>query len=529
MEKSEKISSFYCKKCKEIPLIELYPKENEIKILLTCDCRKQFLIRETFLKNYYKKDININEIKEKKGVYNSSKTIHEKINNLIKSYQEKKEQFEANCLKIKEESINIFRNIIKKIESIYELNKTFNNKINNFIQILINNYKSNPNNQINQYNIIINANNGISNAIKNINLKSNNLDIIIKNVDDFFQNNYIIKPNKLKLKNNFIDRNSKKLIIEIKSNLFANKFNNYEIQIFNLNTNNKWISIRLENIINNLLIDENKNYLISVDGEQFIKFWNINELENKLKENYENNKINILPSYQFTYNDKILELINIGNFLMCGIDKENIFIYNYNIEERTSQIINKLKIKVDNLNLVIRKNEKYICCKHKNYLIFINLPELLIINKIKIGKWENIISFSYEQINDNEIIIGQENYLKIINLNNFKNTISKKLNFGINCTKKLDRNTILVGGKGVLKRFSLKTLEEVPELIELNINDNDSDSDDESDGFLGVGFLKDLSRNIISIKKLSNGEIMVILKFSINIYKSNIDFYSNDF
>ena len=149
MEKNEIISTFYCKKCKIIPLIELYPKENEIKIFLSCDCRNQFLESEIFLKNYLNKNIDINKIKEKKGIYNSSKNIHEKINNLIKSYQEKKEQFENNCMKIKEEAIDIFKNIIKKIESIYELNKAFNDKINDFIQILIKNYKLNPNNQIN--------------------------------------------------------------------------------------------------------------------------------------------------------------------------------------------------------------------------------------------------------------------------------------------------------------------------------------------------------------------------------------------
>ena len=357
---------------------------------------------------------------------------------------------------------------------------------------------------------------------------TNNLDILIKNVTDYFQNNYIIKPNKLKLMNNFIDTNSKKLIIEMKNNLFANKLNNYEIQIFNLNTNKKYISIRLENIINNLLIDENKNYLISVDGEQFIKFWNINELENKLKENEQNKNINFLCSYQFTHNGKILELINLENCLICGIEKENIFIYNYNITERTNQLIKKLEIKVHNLNLIKRKNDKYICCKYKNYLNIINIPELLIINKIKIGKWENIRSFSFEQINDNEIIIGNENYLNIINFNNFKITLSKKLNFIINCIKKLNDNIILVGGKGVIKRLSLKKFEELPEMIELNINDNKSDSDDECEDFFEGGFIKELRKNIISIKELSNGEIMVILQFSINIYKSNIDFYFND-
>ena len=65
-------------------------------------------------------------------------------------------------------------------------------------------------------------------------------------------------------------------------------------------------------------------------------------------------------------------------------------------------------------------------------------------------------------------------------------------------------------------------------MIELNINDNKSDSDDECEDFFEGGFIKELRKNIISIKELSNGEIMIILQFSINIYKSNIDFYFND-
>ena len=519
MNKNNTISSLYCRKCKLIPLIQVNPKENDVIILTSCNCHQQLLKSDIFLKNYYKPEININEIKESKKFKYSTEKINENIKKLIKNYQLNKEKFETNCLEIKDKLINIFKMAIKKIESVYESNKEINNKIDKIIQILIQNYNLNPKNEINIKNIISNTQLSIKNNLLNINF--NYLTDLMKNINNCFNDNYIIKSNKLKLISTFIDTNPHKLIIELKENIFASKYNNNFIKVFKLKNNDECFSFKVGQKINNLLIDENKKYLISVNDYCFIKFWDINEIVSKLKPNNDNKIMSLFPSYEFENEKEILELINLENNLLCGCDNKNICIYKYDINEKDCEILKKLEINAENLMLIKRKNKannKYICCKDENYLIIIEASQLKIIDKIKIGRWIDE-KFCYEQINDDEIIIGIDKSLKIINLDKNKITLSKNINFNIMCIKKLNDYTILVGGRSELKRFCIKKLEELPKIITLD-NDNYIYYDDDDEFFPGlVSYMTNRDdRDIQSINELSNGKIMLILRYDINIY-----------
>ena len=145
-----------------------------------------------------------------------------------------------------------------------------------------------------------------------------------------------------------------------------------------------------------------------------------------------------------------------------------------------------------------------------------DIPQLKELNRIQIGKWKNELC-NYEQINENEIIIGIDKCLKILNLDSFQITLSKKINMEIRCIKKLKDTSILVGGRKLVKRFSLKTLEELPQLIVFDPSNSDSDED----YGIGPGIL-DLTKDVQSICELSNGNIMLFLKYDINIYGLNL-------
>ena len=88
----------------------------------------------------------------------------------------------------------------------------------------------------------------------------------------------------------------------------------------------------------------------------------------------------------------------------------------------------------------------------------------------------------------------------------------------IYCIKKLRDNSILVGGRKIVKRFSLQTFEELPQLIVFEQNNSDSDED----YGIGQGIL-DLRKDVQNINELSNGNIMLYLKHDINIYGMNLD------
>ena len=99
-------ASFYCLKCESVPLIELAPKDNELKILATCQCHRQLLKAKAFFRYYYHPDHSQLKSEARKE---SSNTYIEKI---IQNYQDYKDKFLNNCTRIKEEIINIYKTAI---------------------------------------------------------------------------------------------------------------------------------------------------------------------------------------------------------------------------------------------------------------------------------------------------------------------------------------------------------------------------------------------------------------------------------
>ena len=500
--------SFHCSHCNQIPLIESAPKENELKILTTCQCHRQLLKAKSFFRYYYNPD----SFQPKSDAPNESSNSY--IKSLIQSYQDYKEKFLNNGIRIKDQAVNIYKTAIEKIEKAFDINQKINEKIDKIIQILISAYNSNSVELINKKNIILNLQ-----LNTNINIGNLNYDYISSTVNkmtEYFKNNYIIMSKSFQMTNSY---SNTKEIIEIKKDLFAIKFQDKYIKIMKNKINNKWISFKLEAEINKLLIDHTNNLLISVDKQQTIKFWDIDEIEKRFYYSKENEFINIIPLYEFKHKNKILELIVMDNNILCGCGEKSLFTYKYDINQKTHNLIKKINVKntLQKLTQIKRNQKNYLCCKDNNDFILLDIAELTEINRSKIGKWNNELCF-YEQISENEVIIGIDRSLKILNLNSFRITLSKKINMEIYCIKKLRDNSILVGGRKIVKRFSLQTFEELPQLIVFEQNNSDSDED----YGIGQGIL-DLRKDVQNINELSNGNIMLYLKHDINIYGMNLD------
>ena len=86
--------------------------------------------------------------------------------------------------------------------------------------------------------------------------------------------------------------------------------------------------------------------------------------------------------------------------------------------------------------------------------------------------------------------------------------------------KILKDNTLLIGGRSEIRRFYVKTLENLPNLISF-----DEDDDEEYDyNFIG------LNRNendVGSIIELNDGKLMLVLSYDIKIYGNKFKEYLN--
>ena len=445
--------------------------------------------------------------------YINDEKLNNKINKQISNYEINRDIFYEKLLEIKKGLIENLNATIKKIEKIYEDNKDINDKIDKIMKILINNYNSNPYIEINIKNIFLNTQKkSFHKKIIDFNSKK-----LLSNISQIYNENYIIKPYNYNLIKSYMFYGEDNIMVEIKKALFAINYNG-SIKIGEINKEE--INLKTPGI-KNLLTDEKKEYLISHEIDNSIIFWNINEIEKLYKNNQSKSRnLDILPSFKIKFEYEISELINLGNDMLCGNNSKSAFIIKYNINEQNFQIMGKINRNLKNLMLIKRKKEKYIICKDGKYLDIIRIPELKLINMIQIGKWENEL-FYYEQINEDEVLISINKCIKIFNLKNFKITLTKKIYFNIMSLKKLEDNTILVGGRNEIKRFSLKTFEELPKLIDVEESSLKLFDDDDE---IGLNLIIN-ENDVRGINQTSEGNIMVFLEYDIKIFGINF----NDF
>ena len=509
MKRSKKNDSntfILCRKCNSIPLIELVPKENDLKILLSCNCNKQHLIKkQSFYKYYYNdKCMDIEE--------NNNITIN-KYKEIIEKYKKYKDCFMNKLKELKNKIYNYLEDAIRNIETAIDLNKKYNEDIDKIVEILIKNYQLDPNNNINEKNIINNIQINPFNSFKQFDfgLFTKNIQNLNKMFQSYIKDNYIITYNKYQIIQSI---QKSDLIIELNNNIFARFKKNDSIKLFDINDLSKSIIINKNINLSDILTDEKKKYLISVEDDYFINFRKIDEIENKLQ-NKNKNEDKIVPILVFKHDNPIKNLINLENNLLGLSDDKSIIIYKYNIENKSIELISKLDIRIDKLKLIKSSNKNYISFYNNSssYLNIYEIPTLMLFKSIHIYKQYNS-KIIYEQINENQLIIGQNRCLSIINIKNDNNSnYSIKINFDVMSIKVLKDRTILIGGRSEMKRLFMKTLEELPCFISF---DDDVDYDE-----YDYGFSMPIVRNdsdVLAINELSDGKIMLTLPYDFKIY-----------
>ena len=526
MKEKELCNTFYCSKCHTVSLIQISPNDKQIKIFTICKCHKQFINSDLFLKNYFKENIPISFIKneeEKITKEFNKKRLQEIINN----YESNKNKISEHFMKIKNEIIEDYNNKIKKVEEIYLHNKGINDKIDKLIQIIISSYKSNPLNYSNIQNVINNLKPNPYYTQSNLLIKN----ATIKNIENYFKNNFYIKQsidsqlNKIK---SISDSTLDKMIIQINSNSFARKIYDRFISIFQMPKLNGFkFETQPKGSITSLIINKNKNLISSHknDSQFSIKIWpNFSEIS-KIIEKIESQVnqfpiIDLSPILEFNTENKIKSIIDIGNNMISGYDNICLYIFKYDLDSKEINLLSKYdKIGLTTFKYINIKNKnKYqqLICGGDNYKLYIfNIPDLKLINEMKLVKGFNS-TMLIEQINDTDIIIGTGNSLKVVNLIKFQIKLSKNINEIMNCIIKLRDNTLLVGFRDEIKRYSLKNFEELTPLLDLSY-----DSDDDFDGYYYNDFDGD-SNNVFNITELEDGKILVSLRYSIDIYQLTI-------
>ena len=462
-------------------------------------------MKKEILYKYYYNEKHM-DIEHNKKIENDNFKI------LIQKYEEYKNHFMNNCQKIKNQMNIMLQDFIQKNEILIDKNKKDNEEIDEIIQILIKNYKLNPNNEINKENIIKNIYMNTYTHFKEYDFKmfEKNISNINKTIKSYLKENYIISSNKYEIIQSI---RKEDLIIHLNNNIFASLKKDEYIKIFNIDDLSKNIKINKNLSINNILTDEKKRYLLSVEDDHFIKFRKLNEIINDLSFDNFNKNINISPIFDIKHCSKIKNLINLENDLLGLIDENNIYIYKYNIDNKTSEIISKLDIKIDNLKLIKRKNKNSICSYINGFLNIYNIPSLILENSINIKKG-NAQKIIYEQISDNELIFAQKNYIYIINIeNNTKSSFfAKRFNFDIMSFKILKDNTLLIGGRSEIRRLFIKTFEDLPCLISF---DEDYDDDEYDYNFIAINRNEN---DVSSIIEFDDNKLMLVLTYDIKIY-----------
>ena len=536
MEIEDSYSGYLCKKCNFIPLIKIVPRNNNIKIFSSCKCCKCYEDIDTFIKNKYQKnmvDINIIQNKKNFKIYNKNEE-NINIENIINNLNESKNILNENAIKIKNEIIELYKKKIEKINNLYENYIKINNKIELILKHIINSYNLFKDNQSNILNILNNC--SFNNSSKKIIYSSYiNLDSLFKQIETYYNNEFIISSSSIKeeFDKNYFSYNPNYVqnFIELDNNLCAACFNNSkDISIYSLTEiekNKELFNFSAHIKFVNWIIKSNKNNIISCGYDGLIKIWPIiddkfilKDLTNLKSNHIERNKIKLEPIYEYKYENKemkeIIKMVDINDNRFLAATKANIFLFKYIIEEKNINIEfikNYTSYDLIDVNIIKKDKNEIIVLNTHYFLLFLNIPNLEIISKIRVSLQckNNLI-----QLNSNEILISKGIELLIIDLNKYKTKL--KIKNRSNCDYLLNMNdgTILLVDFYEIKRLLIKTMEELPILLNLNNEYNDEYYTD----YYGDYYDCHYNDKIVYIYKLKDGRfILCHCNGTINICK----------
>ena len=460
----EKEEYFYCEKCSMIPLVHLIAKGSNIKVFVVCKCEKKLISYDLFQKTFYHKEKKENISSMEEGEVNNNINIEE----ITKQYKDLKEEINKYNLEIKNNIISHYQKKIKEIEKLYEDNKNMNDNLEIFMNGLISNYEKDKN-YSNINNILINTNLNKYYKKKLSEFKFETLNDMTfisyeREAKNYFINQHIISPDISELKtikylsghddsiNCFVEvnDNNKKLGVSCSRDSYIILYDLTEMkQIKKFIGHEKGVNYIIKTSINNL---------ISCGDDSQIKIWpKINE------ENYKEG--NIKNIFELKTDEPIKKLIDLGeNKIIAGSNK-GIYIYE-NIDSKLKLIKELKKDKINDINLFENNGdgEKLIVGYTGTEVFVLELNELKIINEIKCEGpyWQN----NLVQINNEEVIHGNNKELYVINIKKGKIKLSKATSGYINCIFKLKDGSIIRGERDGIRRYKGDTLDELPPLIE---------------------------------------------------------------
>ena len=495
-------SGYFCSKCKYIPLIKIISKDNNIKVFSSCKCHKQYENIESFLNNKSKKDIIDKSKINKESPYNyHNKISFEKstLDSIIQKFNEEKIKIIEEGIKIKNQLIELFQKKIEEVNKMYLKYSEKNNKIFLIIEQLIRSYESLKENKSNILNIL---NNCKLKKIYRINYFENyiNLESLTKSIENYFCNEYIISnldssdcleniysyysKNKIK---EFIELNNEicAFISECNNKISLLDFNQFQKEFYTFKAYNQNIAYIIKSSMNNV---------ISIGDANIIKIWpniersmiieernkNISNESDK-KNNYKDKEIsfNLNPIIisNLEIKESVIKMINLKENRFLIALKSNIFLlfkYSINDIELIQKYENKNNLSnFDDIFYIQKENIEMICLNDKSNIYYFELENF---KYIKSNPLKYMNKNSLMQINPKEILIGDGYNFQIITLDFFN--IKLKLR---NEDKKLyllnlNDGTFIQSTGDKLKRYFIKTMEELPLLEQNDYEDNYDDS-----------------------------------------------------
>ena len=497
-------SGYFCSKCKYIPLIKIISKYNNIKVFSSCKCHKQYENIESFLKNKSKKDIIDKSKINKESPYNYHNKISfdkSTLDSIIQKFNEEKIKIIEEGIKIKNQLIELFQKKIEEVNKMYLKYSEKNNKIFLILDQLIRSYESLKENKSNILNIL---NNCKLKKIYRINYFENyiNLESLTKSIENYFCNEYIISnldsSDCLENIYSYYSKNKIKEFIELNNEICAfisecdNKislldFNQFQKEFYTFKAYNQNIAYIIKSSMNNV---------ISIGDANIIKIWpniersmiieernkNISNEDDK-KNNYKDKEIsfNLNPIIisNLEIKESVIKMINLKENRFLIALKSNIFLLfkdSINNIELIQKYENKNNLSnFDDIFYIQKENIEMICLNDKSNIYYFELENFKYIksNPLKYMNKNSLI-----QINPKEILIGDGYNFQIITLDFFN--IKLKLR---NEDKKLyllnlNDGTFIQSTGDKLKRYFIKTMEELPLLEQNDYEDNYDDSFD---------------------------------------------------
>ena len=521
-----KYSGYYCNKCNYIPLIKIIHKNNEIKVFSSCKCNKQYENIESFLKNRYRNNVTKIDTIIKESPNNSHNQIEfdkSKLDSIIDKFNKEKLKIIEEGINIKNQLIDIFTKKIKDVNEMFLKYNERNNKIIIIIEQLIQSYELMKDNKSNILNILNNCQ--IKENIKvNYFQRYKDLESLTKEIENYFKDKYIISnlDTSMSLENihSYYSSNRIKNIIELNNDLcaYCSDINN-KISLIDFSKIEKVIytfKAHTKNI--EYITKSNMNNIISFGNDKKIKIWpiidenylarikekNIN-LDNCKKITFKEKEMEINLNPIFEYNlekeENIMKVLNLKENKFLLSFKDNLFLlFNYSINNieliQTYEYKNPDFLNLLDVYIIKRENNEILAMYNNSKIHFLKLNDFKFIKSLSL---KYLTKNSLIQINSKEILIADGFTIKLIDLINFDIKLTVK-----NEEKKIYLLNLFDGtfiqSTGIeIKRYFIKTMEELPPLYKIIYEEN---YDDELD------FNNYNDDNIYYLYELKSGKII---------------------